>query len=165
MCLEMGLTKLLLALYLVGLTLSHVSVAKNGHRHFLDGHNKARAEVGVPPLVWNNTLAAYARNYANKRIPDCKMVESDPDGPYGECLAEGYGDFKAADVVKGWVSEKQYYDHKSNKCIGGECGHYTQVVWRDTKYLGCARAKCNNGWMFVTFNYFPSGNYYGESPY
>merc|ERR1711915_16603 len=86
MCLEMGLTKFLLALYLVGLTLPHVSVAKNGHRHFLDGHNKARAEVGVPPLVWNNTLAAYARNYANKRIPDCKMVESDPDGPYGECL-------------------------------------------------------------------------------
>jgi pathogenesis-related protein 1 len=159
----MGLTKFLLALYLIGLTLPHVSQAKDGHLHFLDGHNKARAEVGVPPLKWNNTVAAYARKYANTRIADCNLEHS--DGPYGECIAEGYGNLRAADAVRMWAGEKQYYDHKSNKCIGGECGHYTQVVWRDTKYLGCAKVKCHNGWMFVTCNYDPPGNYDGESPY
>ncbi|KAE8008200.1 hypothetical protein FH972_004737 [Carpinus fangiana] len=54
------------------------------------------------------------------------MVESDPNGPLGECLAEGYDDLSAADAVKAWVAEKPYYDHASNKCVGGECGHYTQ---------------------------------------
>ncbi|XP_062176913.1 basic form of pathogenesis-related protein 1-like [Alnus glutinosa] len=165
----MGLTKFFLALYLTGLILTHVIVSVTGddRQDFLDGHNTARAEVGhgVEPLVWNYTLAAYAQAYANKRIPDCKMEESDPDGPYGECLAAGYGEFSAVDAVNGWVSEKPYYDHESNKCVHSECGHYTQVVWRDTKYLGCARSKCDNGWVFVTCNYYPSGNYYGERPY
>ncbi|XP_059447732.1 basic form of pathogenesis-related protein 1-like [Corylus avellana] len=162
------ITKFLLALCFIGSTITQVSHAGNRDRQeFLDGHNEARAEVGhgIAPLIWNKTLAAYAQTYANERIPDCEMVESDPDGPLGECLAEGYGDLSAADAVKAWVDEKPYYDYESNKCVHSECGHYTQVIWRDTKYLGCARAKCNNGWVFVTCNYFPSGNYYGERPY
>merc|ERR1711874_32784 len=171
MCLkEMGLTKFLLALCFIGLTLPHFSLAKNGRglgrQRFLDGHNKARAEVGVPPLTWNHTLAVYAKNYANSRIQDCKLEHSDYNAvDYGECIAEGYDVLKPQDAVKAWVAEKPNYDHASNKCVGGECGHYTQVVWRDTKYLGCARAKCKNGWMFVTCNYYPPGNYEGERPY
>jgi pathogenesis-related protein 1 len=169
---KMGLiTKFRLALFFIGLTLAHVSLARvtqpgnNDQQAFLDGHNKARAVVGVRPLIWNVSLAAYAQANANKGIPDCKIVKiSDPNGP-GESLAEGYGNLSAADAVKLWVAEKPHYDHASNKCVVGECGHYTQVVWRDTKYLGCARAKCKNGWMFVTCYYFPSGNYIGERPY
>ncbi|GLT55092.1 hypothetical protein SLA2020_282410 [Shorea laevis] len=76
----MGFTKFLLALYLIGLTLAHVSLAENDQQDFLSGHNAARAEVGVPPLKWNSTLAAYAQAYANKRSVDCEMVESDPMG-------------------------------------------------------------------------------------
>ncbi|KAE8008206.1 hypothetical protein FH972_004743 [Carpinus fangiana] len=164
----MGLTKFLLALFLIGLTLPHVSLAAKasqlGHQRFLDGHNAERAAVGVAPLTWNNSLAAYARNYANTRIEKCEMEHS--NGPYGECIAEGYGNFKASDVVRMWAGEKKYYDHASNTCAAGEsCGHYTQVVWRDTKYLGCARVKCKNGWMFVICSYDPPGNYEGESPY
>ncbi|KAE8008207.1 hypothetical protein FH972_004744 [Carpinus fangiana] len=167
---KMGLiNKFLLVLCFIVLTLTHVSLAGRSDRQdFLNGHNKARAEVGhgVGPLKWNYTLAAYAQAYANKRIPDCNLEHSNyMDTGYGECIAEGYDQLSALDAVKAWVSEKPYYNYKYNKCVGGECGHYTQVIWRDTKYLGCARAKCHNGWMFVTCNYYPSGNYYGERPY
>jgi pathogenesis-related protein 1 len=159
----MGLTKFLLALYIIGLTLTHVSLAGNDQKDFVNGHNAVRAKVGVPPLKWNNTLAAYARKYANTRIAKCELEHS--NGPYGECIAEGFEELKAADAVKLWASEKPHYDHKSNKCVHGECGHYTQLVWRDTKRIGCARVKCHNGWMFVTCNYDPPGNYEGERPY
>lgn len=130
---------------------------------FVDTHNAARAEVGVGPIAWNKTLAAYARNYALSRIVDCNMEHS--RGPYGENLAEGYGYMSGEQAVKFWASEKPYYDHSSNKCVGDECGHYTQVVWRTSVHLGCARAKCFNGWMFVICSYDPPGNYEGQRPY
>ncbi|CAK9145004.1 unnamed protein product [Ilex paraguariensis] len=162
---KMGLSKFSLHLVhsMIILTLAHLSQAQNSQKDFLDAHNKARAQVGVRPLVWNDTVSAYAQNYANKRIGDCNLEHS--EGPYGENIAEGYGDLKAADAVSMWVGEKSCYDYSSNSCVGGECLHYTQVVWADSVHLGCARVQCHNGWVFVTCNYDPPGNYEGQRPY
>lgn len=140
-----------------------LSLAQNTPQDFLDVHNQARAEVGVGPLSWNHTLQAYAQRYANERIPDCNLEHS--MGPFGENLAEGYGEMKGSDAVKFWLTEKPYYDHYSNACVHDECLHYTQIVWRDSVHLGCARAKCNNGWVFVICSYSPPGNIEGERPY
>lgn len=146
------------------LAISETSLAQSSHQDFVDTHNAARAQVGVAPLAWNDTVAAYAQRYANKRAASgCAMEHS--MGPYGENLAEGYGELSGEDAVKMWVSERANYDHRSNACVGGECLHYTQVVWRSSIHLGCARVKCSNGWWFVTCNYDPPGNYEGERPY
>ncbi|KAK4563540.1 hypothetical protein RGQ29_005888 [Quercus rubra] len=159
----MGFSKFLLAICFLGLTLIHVSLAQNSHFNFVHEHNVARAQVGVGAIGWNNTLAAYAQNYANIRSQDCALEHS--EGPYGENIAEGYDTFSGAEAVKLWVAEKPNYDHTNNKCTGGECLHYTQVVWRDTTHLGCARTKCPNGGVFIVCSYDPPGNYYGERPY
>jgi hypothetical protein len=37
-------------------------------------------------------------------------------------------------------------------------------VWRTTKYVGCGRAECYNGFSFFTCSYDPPGNYKGEEP-
>lgn len=37
-------------------------------------------------------------------------------------------------------------------------GHFTQVVWKDTKELGMARAKSKNGSVYVVARYRPAGN-------
>jgi len=51
----------------------------------------------------------------------------------------------------------------------GSAGHYTQVVWANTQFVGCGFGKCNdaNGWMNNMFvcNYYPPGNWGGEYPY
>ncbi|KAF5448342.1 hypothetical protein F2P56_028887 [Juglans regia] len=159
----MVLSKFFLAICFIGFTLIQASLAQNSNQDFLDAHNAARAEVGVPPLTWNHTLQVYAENFANKRR-DCNFENS--NGPYGENMAQGWGTFTALEAVKMWVDEKQYYDRKSNSCKGGECLHYTQVVWRDTKRIGCARVKCyKDGGIFMTCNYDPTGNYDGERPF
>ncbi|KAK9271525.1 hypothetical protein L1049_001885 [Liquidambar formosana] len=151
---------------LMPLALLQPSHAQNSQQDYLNAHNAARAQVGVGNITWDNTVAAYAQNYANQRIGDCNLVHS--NGPYGENLAEGYssgGSFTGVDAVNLWVAEKPYYDYYSNACVGGQCLHYTQVVWRNSVRLGCARVQCNNGWWFVTCNYDPPGNYVGQRPY
>ncbi|CAF2137313.1 unnamed protein product [Brassica rapa] len=135
-------------------------------RQFLDPHNAIRSRLGLPPLVWDGKLASYATWWANQRRYDCSMTHS--TGPYGENLFWGSGSSWAPGfVVHSWVVEGSSYNYNTNSCDGsGMCGHYTQIVWRDTKRLGCASVVCENGaGVFITCNYDPPGNYVGEKPY
>ncbi|KAM0943285.1 putative CAP domain-containing protein [Dioscorea sansibarensis] len=43
---------------------------------FMASHNTARQVVGVPPLVWDTSLATFARVYANQRRKDCLLIHS-----------------------------------------------------------------------------------------
>ncbi|KAJ7946840.1 Pathogenesis-related protein 1, partial [Quillaja saponaria] len=156
-------SKMLTIFFVCLTTLSSISFAQNTPKDFVATHNAARAEVGVGPLTWSHKVANYAQNYANSRIGDCNLDHS--GGPFGENLAEGYGSMNGSDAVKFWLTEKPNYDYKSNSCVNDECLHYTQIVWRHSVYVGCARAKCNNGWIFVTCNYDPPGNIDGQRPY
>ncbi|KAL6880391.1 hypothetical protein ACP4OV_011956 [Aristida adscensionis] len=143
--------------------------AQNSAQDFVDLHNAARAEVGVGPVSWDETVAAYAESYARQHAGDCKLVHS--GGPYGENLygAAGVGtQWTAKDAVDAWVGEKQYYHHDGNSCSapeGQSCLHYTQVVWRDSTKIGCARVVCNDNGIFIICSYSPPGNYAGQSPY
>ncbi|KAE8683676.1 Pathoproteinsis-related protein 1 [Hibiscus syriacus] len=149
---------------LMALALVLPSHAQNSPQDYLDAHNRARAAVRVGPMTWDNTVANYARNYANQRIRDCNLVHS--GGPYGENLAWSSGDLSGTDAVRLWVNERAYYDYNSNSCASGRvCGHYTQVVWRNSVRLGCAKVRCNNGGTFIICNYAPAGNIRGQRPY
>ncbi|XVF00655.1 hypothetical protein REPUB_Repub04eG0019800 [Reevesia pubescens] len=74
-------------------------------------------------MTWDATIAGYAQQYANKGIVDCGLIHS--DGPYGENLAEASYALTGLEVVKLWVDEKPHYNYNANKCIGGDCLHYT----------------------------------------
>jgi pathogenesis-related protein 1 len=153
-------------LYFLGLFLiiGHVALAQDSSTDFTNAHNAARSAVGVPNIVWNKTLAAVALNYSNKHKADCRLVHS--GGRYGENLAGSTGDLSGTNAVKLWVNEKKNYNYSSNSCASGAvCGHYTQVVWKNSKRLGCAKVRCNNGGTFITCNYDPPGNYVGQRPY
>ncbi|CAL5067215.1 unnamed protein product [Urochloa decumbens] len=143
--------------------------AQNDPQDYVDLHNAARNDVGVGAVSWDDDVAAFAQSYAAERAGDCALQHSGggPNG-YGENLFMGGAgaDWSASDAVGLWVAEKQWYDHDSNSCAAGEtCGHYTQVVWRDSTAIGCARVVCDNGGVFITCNYNPPGNFEGQSPY
>ena len=153
-------------LCLMGLALVFPSHAQNSQQDYVNAHNSARAAVGVGPVTWDNTVAAFAENYANQRIGDCALVHSGGGGKYGENLAWSSADLSGTDAVKMWVDEKADYDYNSNTCAAGKvCGHYTQVVWRDSVRIGCAKVRCNNGGTFIGCNYAPPGNYVDQKPY
>lgn len=140
------------------------SEAQRTQKSFLLPHNVARRNVGIGPIVWDTTVEAFAREYANKRKGDCKLKHSGTS--YGENLFyESYGG--RYNAVRSWVEEKKWYNHTSNSCINGEtCKDYTQVVWNASVKVGCAAVTCDKRrGRFVICNYDPSGNIEGESPY
>ncbi len=48
------------------------------------------------------------------------------------------------------------------------CGHYTQIVWKNTERIGCGKATARRDGIFKVYwvcQYDPSGNYVGQRPY
>ncbi|KAF9665890.1 hypothetical protein SADUNF_Sadunf16G0171900 [Salix dunnii] len=157
----MEMSKIALAIIsLISLAIVHHAHAQDSPQDFLKAHNTARASVGVGPMIWDNKVAAFARSYINGLRRSCRIVHS--GGPYGENLAWGSANLAGTAAVKMWVDERQYYDYDSNSCVGGECKHYTQVVWRKSVRLGCAKVRCNNGGTIISCNYDPPGNFNDE---
>lgn len=141
------------------------SVRKTEIGGFLTIVNEARADVGVPPLVWDESVAGHARSWARVRVDDCELVHS--NSRYGENLAKGSNPrYSLADAARLWLDEKSDYDRPSNSCVNGrECLHYTQLVWRTSTRVGAAKARCGNGWTYVVANFDPPGNWLGRRPY
>ena len=140
----------------------------NATSAFIDGflvlHNQARNAVGVGPLQWDRKLANYARNYARQRRADCLLQHS--DSSFGENIFWGSGHgWTPSQAVAAWIDEKKWFDYSKNICTGPDCTHYTQVVWRTTTKVGCAKIICNSGDTFITCNYDPPGNYVAARPY
>lgn len=139
----------------------------------LEGHNRARAAVGVAPLVWDDTLAAHARAYARVLAATRTFRHADqPQGPSreGENLFMGTRDSYRYDEMVGlWVAEKRFYNGKAvpNSSSNGRFGdvaHYTQIVWRGSTRVGCALA-ANATDDYLVCRYAPAGNVVGSRPY
>lgn len=136
-------------------------------RQIIDTHNYWRGDVGVYEKVrWSDKLAQVAERWARAlKRKGCGFAHS-PDNPHGENLFKGTtGYYSPIDVVNAWAEEKAFYDYDRNECTPGEmCGHYTQVVWRSTREVGCAKIQCDGMDIWVC-EYDPPGNWIGQKPY
>ena len=148
---------------------SHLSMQEV--EQLLSLHNKARADVGVGPVTWSKKLALYAQEWANHlATTNCKLQHRPNSGKWrrehGENLFMGtIGHYGVADAVKSWESERRYYRGQTLTASNFyESGHYTQVVWKNTKQIGCAKAECH-GNVIIVCNYDPPGNILGQRPY
>ncbi|CAI5466287.1 unnamed protein product [Closterium sp. Yama58-4] len=138
----------------------------------VEEHNKARRAVGVADLSWDDKVAAAAKQWADELASKgCKMKHGGAKG-LGQNLywmrpAKLNSDEDRA-AVRSWVAEKADWRYSAvpKGCAGGKmCGHYTQVVWRGTKSVGCAAAKCADGGGMWVCDYSPQGNMVGKTPY
>jgi uncharacterized protein YkwD len=125
-------------------------------------HNSERATVGSPPLVWNNTLAAQAKAWAEHLSP-AGVLYHDPNIPYHE------GESAANSLSNGpnlWINEKLDY-HSNGQPLSNDditrAGHYLQMVWRAATSVGCGTAA--NPHEILVCRYSPSAIGEGQKPY
>ena len=129
----------------------------------LAAHNAVRQRVGVQQLAWSESLAAFAQEWADYLATHEQFLHR-PNSRYGENLFKITGARTTpAKVVSNWADEAKNYDYSSNTCRS-VCGHYTQIVWRDSKRVGCAAARSGRTEVWVC-NYDPPGNFIGRRPY
>jgi len=140
-------------------------------------HNQVRAGVGVAPLVWDDALARTAAAWVARCVdeaPPAGLVDHNPDRSdghstyVGENIYASTGDATGPAAVAAWAGEAVNYHLDSNTCdAGAVCGHYTQVVWRDTERVGCAKHVCSALAYPSTIvcDYGPGGNIEGQRPY
>lgn len=132
-------------------------------------HNQVRCNVDtaepIPPIAWSSQLAAVAQAYAEQlAAAGCNLNHS--GGPYGENLFWGSGSYAPDVVVEAWAGEVSCFSYAQfeNSC-SCTCGHYTQIVWRNSTQLGCGVGACPGGGQVWVCNYDPPGNYLGQYPY
>ena len=129
----------------------------------LQAHNSVRGAMKLPPLTWSDKVAAVAQQWADRLLARNEFIHR-PKSLYGENMFKIIGSpISPAHVVKEWAAEAAGYDYKSNHCKG-VCGHYTQLVWRDTKEVGCGVARKGRTEIWVC-DYNPPGNWIGQRPY
>lgn len=130
----------------------------------VDAHNYVRKREHLEKLKWSDSLAKVAQQWAD-HLADRDLFEHSRDSRYGENLFAITGARASAKkVVEAWASESRDYDSISGRCKKGMCGHYTQIVWRNTTEVGCAVARHKKREIWVC-EYSPPGNVTGQRPY
>ena len=101
-------------------------------------------------------LAAAAESWAaHLAASGCGFQRSDTE--HGENLATGTAGALDADaVVALWARQEEKYDYQ-RPSLGDKTGHFTQLVWKDTIAVGCAKVSCAGKDTWVC-HYDPPGN-------
>ncbi|WP_299192566.1 CAP domain-containing protein [uncultured Erythrobacter sp.] len=160
-------------LALVGVGLAVPGLATDGdapeERIWLAAHNAERAEFGVAPLRWNDDLAREAQRWARKLAREERLQHSTREerNRTGENLWMGTARSYSPDaMIAAFTNEKQYFSAGEfpRVSITGDwkdVGHYTQIVWAETREVGCARAPGERFDVLVC-RYWPAGNVMGQ---
>ncbi|WP_428968687.1 CAP domain-containing protein [Sphingomonas sp. Xoc002] len=136
----------------------------------LDGHRTARADMGLPPLAWDEGLAASALAYAQELARTGRFQHAEqPQGPtrQGENLWTGTrGAYRYDEMMGHWLAERRNFvnlpvPQSSRTGQFGDVGHYSQIVWARSTAVGCAMAS-NARDDFLVCRYSPTGNVFGE---
>jgi pathogenesis-related protein 1 len=152
---------------------------------FVAAHNQARSgplnpspSPALPPVSWNALLADSAYNYASmcqgsdgllshnaNRTTDYQALAGGGNYVGENIFASTAPTVQPANAVDSWMAEASSYDYATNDPLAA--GHYTQVVWRDSVFIGCAIVDCPSLTYHDTVlcDYMPGGNITGEKPY
>jgi len=133
-------------------------------------HNDYRKNHGAPGLAWSSELASGAQSWAKECTWQHSPGSSRKD--QGENLYASLGrpaSSSYSSAASSWYNEVALYDYDNpGKPEFKDIGHFTQMVWKGSKDLGCARELCTGGgnspfnsdgdWIFVVCRYSPAGN-------
>ena len=137
-------------------------------QEILDAHNRYRAAVGVPSLVWSDDLASAAQTWATTLDANLQFQHDPAAQNQGENIWMGTtGAYSLTQMVDSWAQEQQNFQNGvfPNVSTTGnwwDVGHYSQIVWRSTTSVGCAGVGGSDGNYRLVCRYSPQGNVVGQ---
>ncbi|XP_052700505.1 GLIPR1-like protein 1 [Crassostrea angulata] len=138
---------------------------------FTTQHNTLRSNVrphasNMRKMMWSDELAKIAQTWANKCKLEHNSLRSQESSTWhyvGENIYWSTRNHTPEYIVSHWYAENTHYTFADQSC-SSRCGHYTQVVWASTEYVGCGTAHCGHNY-FTVCDYGPGGNFRGETPF
>lgn len=129
----------------------------------LKSHNEIRTQHGAPSLKWNSKLAAEAQSWAED-LASRNCIQPSSSNDYGENIAYmSGGQLTGRKVTDMWYEEHDKYSFR-NPGFSSTTGHFTQIVWQNSKEMGAGKAVSSSGAQFVVARYQPPGNVRGQFP-
>ena len=131
----------------------------------LDIHNKYRSQHGSKELALNLDLCEIAQKYAEQCSETntidhyCNLYNNEIIGQNIEVVENSQLNY--SDICKKWYHEKDQYDFALNK-FNSKARHFTQLIWRDSKYVGFGYSTSDDGKMYFVAYYYPAGNIFNK---
>ena len=160
--------KLMIAILLLSTfsVLADESEIHNQYRYKLNTGKVPYQPQAFPPIK-PLKVSQDLKKSSQEMVNNCDWEHSRP----GENLYISSGNAEVKDAVKYWYEEHVSYDAGLDSCIGGVCGHYTQIMDNRSTEVGCSTNYCPSmknldfSGTFVACHYNPPGNYNGNKPY
>ncbi|XP_017127706.1 Golgi-associated plant pathogenesis-related protein 1-like [Drosophila elegans] len=133
-----------------------LAVKANQNYAALREHNRLRRLHGSPPLQLDAALSRGAQQYAQVLVRRGSLTHS--NGPYGENLCRHLDPVKC---VQFWYDEIPMYNF-NHPVFSVPTGHFTALVWKNSKRLGFGYARDHRGVYYVVARYTPTGNVNGR---
>lgn len=139
----------------------YVSVKENLKEELLKAHNRYRKKHGVPLLQWSDELTEGAKLWAEE-VGRRKEVRSFGSPEYGENIIVVEGQNISGGIATDlWYDEVCNYNYREPQ-LTNKTGHFTQVVWASSRFVGAAKINTHDGRCIVIARYFPPGNYHED---
>ena len=130
----------------------------------LKSHNEYRKKHKSGDLEINPELCKIAQEYSDTlaKTKNFKQSGNKFNGkPLGENIFMCFANKKCENIGKiaseSWYNEKNNYDFKKPGFRIG-IGNFTQMIWKNTKFVGFGFRYNDEGIYYVVANYFPAGN-------
>ncbi|MCX9146221.1 CAP domain-containing protein [Erythrobacter sp. WG] len=144
-------------------------VALPVEREALAAHNMARVEAGAVPLIWSERLARDAQGWADGLAAQGRFDHAPPGQRrgQGENLWRGTrGRWSVEAMIGFFLDERRFFRAGTFPDISAtgrwsDVGHYSQIIWPDTREVGCALARTPSDEVLVC-RYWPAGNVWGQ---
>ena len=135
---------------------------------WLKAHNDARSQFGSKPLSWSAQLEWEAKQWAVRLAREQRMRHAPKElrNGNGENLWMGtHNAFTPSEMVGDFLEQRSdfvagHFPEVSRTGSWRDVGHYTQIVWPETRELGCAKAQ-GREYDIMVCRYSPAGNQLG----
>ncbi|EEB16252.1 Ves G 5 allergen precursor, putative [Pediculus humanus corporis] len=144
-------------------------IVANGYEKSGSGGSQPKA-ADMMKLQWDDDLAEVAQRWADQCRLEHDTCRADPRWKVGQNI---YWKWKYpthnvnwTEAIASWYDEVSLFNPNEVRSyrFDSKTGHYSQLVWHDTHFVGCGRRDYGLNKLYVC-NYGPTGNWINEPVY